>query len=208
MAHADTGKSCVVQDLLSYVLSERVSVESTEFLPLSAASSLLNSTSSTLKRRIEQGDLREKSFITYSPVTRTFIGVEVGGVKRLLLERIKYIELIREHVKNVINANSLTSYGAVLDQIELDWKSPPARKLSNDILDQLNEESIDNMGSSSPCMVTAVVISKSKNMPTEHFFRKAIESGLLAEDADHIQRITFWKTQLELVYDKYRDDTA
>ncbi|AIW22695.1 hypothetical protein F0267_00985 [Vibrio coralliilyticus] len=208
MAHANTGKSCVVQDLLSYVLSDHVSVESTEFLPLSAASILLNSTSTTLKQRIEQGELREKSFITSSPVTRTFIGVEAGGVKRLLLERTKYIELIREHVTNVINAKSLTSYGAVLDLIELDWKSPPARKLSNDILDLLNDESIGNISSSSSCMVTAVVISKSKNMPTEHFFRKAIETGLLAKDADQIQRITFWKTQLELVYEKYGDDTA
>ncbi len=208
MAHANTGKSCVVQELLSYVLSDRVSVESTEFLPLSAASILLNSTSTTLKQRIEQGELREKSFITSSPVTRTFIGVEAGGVKRLLLERIKYIELIREHVTNVIKAKSLTSYGAVLDLIELDWKSPPARKLSNDILDLLNDESIGNISSSSSCMITAVVISKSKNMPTEHFFRKAIETGLLEKDADQIQRITFWKTQLELVYEKYGDDTA
>ena len=208
MAHANAGKSCVVQDLLSYVLSDRVSVESTEFLPLSAASILLNSTSTTLKQRIEQGELREKSFITSIPVTRTFIGVEAGGVKRLLLERIKYIELIREHVTNVINAKSLTSYGAVLDLIELDWKSPPARKLSNDILDLLNDESIGNISSSSSCMVTAVVISKSKNMPTEHFFRKAIETGLLAKDADQIQRITFWKTQLELVYENYGDDAA
>ncbi|KIF53185.1 hypothetical protein [Vibrio owensii] len=208
MAHANTGKSCVAQELLSYVLSDRVSVESTEFLPLSAASILLNSTSTTLKQRIEQGELREKSFITSSPVTRTFIGVEAGGVKRLLLERIKYIELIREHVTNVIKAKSLTSYGAVLDLIELDWKSPPARKLSNDILDLLNDESIGNISSSSSCMITAVVISKSKNMPTEHFFSKAIETGLLEKDADQIQRVTFWKTQLELVYEKYGDDTA
>ena len=90
----------------------------------------------------------------------------------------------------------------------MDWKSPPARKLSNDILDLLNDESIGNITSSSSCMVTAVVISKSKNMPTEHFFRKAIETGLLAKDADQIQRITFWKTQLELVYEKYGDDSA
>lgn len=208
MAHADDDISCVVQDLFAYVLSDRVSVDSTEFLPVSAAANLLNSTNATLKQRIEQGELREKSFIITSPVTRTLIGVEAGGVKRLLLERIKYIDLIREHVTKVILAKSLTSYGAVLDQIGLDWKSPPARKLSNDILDQLNEESIGSMGSTNSCMVTAVVISKSQNMPTEHFFRKAIENGLLAKDADQIQRITFWKSQLERVYDIYGDDKA
>ena len=208
MAHADDGISCVVQDLLVYVLSDRVSVNSTEFLPMSAVTFLLNSTNATLKQRIEQGELREKSFSISSPATKTFIGVEAGGVKRLLLERIKYIDLIREHVTKVIHEKSLTSYGAVLDHIGLDWKSPPARKLSNDILDQLNEESIGSMSSINSCMVTAVVISKSQNMPTEHFFRKAIEKGLLAKDADQIQRITFWKSQLERVYDVYGDDKA
>lgn len=208
MAHADGGASCVVQDLLTYVLSDRVSLDSSEFLPMSAAAALLKSTNATLKQRIEQGELREKSFGISNTATKVFIGVEAGGVKRLLLERNRYIDQIREHVLRVIHARSLTSYGEVLDLIGLDWKSPPARKLSNDILDQINDESIGSMESSNSCMVTAVVISKSQNIPTEHFFRKAIEYGLLAKEADQVQRIRFWKSQLERVYAIYGDDKA
>ena len=76
------------KDLRVYLMSDEVSEESNEFIPMQGVISLLETTMPTIRKRIEDGELREKTLFLKTPERKTFLGVEAGGVKRLLISKL------------------------------------------------------------------------------------------------------------------------
>jgi len=191
-------------ELREYILSERVSLDSKEFIPLQAAISLLGSTAQTLKQRISTGELNEKTFFITDPVRKTFQGLEIGGVKRLLILKKQRRDLIAEHVKKFANNRKKTSYADALNEAGMDWKSPPDRKFISKVLIELSHKSYEEtIDSGNPCLISAVVVSRNENIPTQSFFEEAVTLGLLEPSITHLEKIEFWEEQLKLVYEIY-----
>lgn len=191
-------------ELRKYILSDRVSLDSNEFIPMQAAISILESTAQTLKQRIGTGELNEKTFFITEPVRKTFQGVEIGGVKRLLILKQKRRESIASHVKKFARDNKKTSYSDALNEAGMDWKSPPDRKFISKVLVELSHKSYEEtIDGGNPCLISAVVVSRNENIPTQSFFEDATTLGLLESSATHMEKVEFWEEQLKLVYEIY-----
>ena len=191
-------------DLKKYILSDKVSLDSKEFIPLQAAITILSTTNQTIKQRIENGELKEKTFFIIDPVKKTFTGLEIGGVKKLLLFKKDCSDKISQHVKESALIQKKTSYADTLDAAGMNWRSPPDRKFINKVLQELSHTSYENtVDSGHPCLISAVVVSRSENIPTQSFFDDAIALGLLDYDSSQMEKVEFWEEQLKLVYAKY-----
>lgn len=199
-----TSSSHRTKELTKYLLSDEVEIDSTEFLPQQAAIDVLQTTAPTLKHRIEERELNEKTFFLTNPVKKTFLGVEIGGVKRLLLKKNKMRTKIFDYLDDTIKRKKLTSYADVMEQAGMHWKSPADRKFCNKVLAEISsasyEETVD-MGY--PCLKTAVVVSRNERIPTVSFFDLAIDLGLLNQATTKNEHIEFWESQVQLVYQYY-----
>lgn len=203
-----TGMKCDIShrtiSLREYVLSDLVSIDSTEFLPFQAALQLLETTSVTLKQRIETGEINEKTFFMTEPEKRTYLGVEIGSVKRLMVEKAHQTELIKQCVLNAAKNKQIISYSDILDAAGLSWKSPPARKFCNDVLDELNDESYaKTIDSARTCLLGALVVTRNSYFPSDRFFKKACSLGLLDHGASKEEEISFWEIQKQNIFNEY-----
>jgi hypothetical protein len=191
-------------ELRQYLLSNNVSIDSTEFLPQQAAIDVLKTTGPTIKHRIETGELKEKTFFLTEPKRKVFLGVEVGGVKQLLLSKLAYKKAIESHIEACIVKHQITSYADTMDFAGMDWRSPPDRKYCNAVLAEIShlsyEETVDD---GYPCLKSAIVVSRNERIPTDSFFECAMELGLLDAWSSKDDKIEFWEKQVEHVYNYY-----
>jgi hypothetical protein len=194
------------KDLREYLLSDEVSEDSTEFIPMQGVISLLETTMPTIRKRIEDGELQEKTLFLKYPERKTFLGVEAGGVKTLLILKTKRRELIRNKVIEAAKNKQLTTYTDLLADADMRWDSPPDRLFCSRVLTDLANESFDEtIDSGNGIMVSAVVVSRNEHMPTQNFFEHAVKLTLLCDIGDREQQTEFWKEQVNLVFDYYSD---
>jgi hypothetical protein len=147
---------------------------------------------------------KKKTFFLTEPVKKTFLGVKIGGVKRLLLKKINQRQTITQHVCDSAAQSKLTSYADTMEQAQMNWKSPPDRKYCNAILEAIScssyEQTID---SGKPCMKSAVVVSRNERIPTDSFFECAVSLGLLETGVSKEEKILFWEAQRDLAFELY-----
>lgn len=192
------------QDLRSYLLSDEVTEESKEFIPFQAAIDVLETTPATIKLRIEEGILEEKSFFLTNPVKKTYLGIEIGGVKKLLVRKNQMRERIKEIVSEVASKRSTTSYTDIMEQSGMNWRSPADKKFCNTILTKIGEQSYEEtVDNGEPCLKQAVVISRNEHIPTNQFFETAAEMGLIDPHCSKEERHEFWREQLKRVHERY-----
>lgn len=195
-----------IKDLRVYLMSDEVSEDSTEFMPMQGVISLLETTMPTIRKRIEDGELREKTLFLKTPERKTFLGVEAGGVKRLLILKTKRREILRSKVLEAAREQKLTTYTDLISSAGMRWDSPPDRLFCSRVLMELANESFDqSIDSGNGIMVSAVVVSRNEHIPTQNFFEHAVKLTLMCEIGDREQQTEFWKEQLRMVYDYYQN---
>lgn len=192
------------KDLRVYLLSDEVAEDSTEFIPMQGVISLLETTMPTIRKRIEDGELREKTLFLKTPERKTFLGVEAGGVKKLLILKTKRREILRSKVLEAASEKRLTTYTDLIADAGMRWDSPPDRLFCSRVLMELSNESFDEtIDSGNGIMVSAVVVSRNEHIPTQNFFEHAVKLTLMCDIGDREQQTEFWKEQLRMVYDHY-----
>ena len=192
------------KDLRLYLMSDEVSEDSTEFIPMQGVISLLETTMPTIRKRIEDGELMEKTLFLKTPERKTFLGVEAGGVKRLLILKTKRREIIREKVLEAAQQQKLTTYTDLIADAGMRWDSPPDRLFCSRVLTELANESFDEtIDSGNGIMLSAVVVSRNEHIPTQNFFEHAVKLTLMCDIGDRIQQTEFWREQLRMVYEHY-----
>jgi len=192
------------KDLRDYLLSDDVPEDSTEFIPMQGVITLLETTMPTIRKRIEYGELKEKTFFLKEPERKTFLGVEAGGVKVLLKVKMKRREIIRNAVFDAAKNSAKITYTDLLDLADMRWDSPPDRLFCSRVLNELSNESYDNtIDSGIGIMISAVVISRNEHMPTQSFFEHAVKLTLMHEIGERESQLEFWNEQLALVYSHY-----
>lgn len=192
------------KDLRVYLMSDEVSEDSSEFIPMQGVISLLETTMPTIRKRIEDGELQEKTLFLKTPERKTFLGVEAGGVKRLLILKTKRREILRSKVLEAAKEQRLTTYTDLIADAGMRWDSPPDRLFCSRVLMELANESFDEtIDSGNGIMVSAVVVSRNEHIPTQNFFEHAVKLTLMCEIGDREQQTEFWKEQLRMVYDYY-----
>ncbi|MBE1301619.1 MAG: hypothetical protein GJ680_17160 [Alteromonadaceae bacterium] len=192
------------KDLRVYLMSDEVSEDSSEFIPMQGVISLLETTMPTIRKRIEDGELQEKTLFLKTPERKTFLGVEAGGVKRLLILKTKRREILRSKVLEAAKEQRLTTYTDLIADAGMRWDSPPDRLFCSRVLMELANESFDEtIDSGNGIMVSAVVVSRNEHIPTQNFFEHAVKLTLMCEIGDREQQTEFWKEQLRMVYEYY-----
>jgi hypothetical protein len=167
--------------------------------------SLLETTMPTIRKRIEDGELQEKTLFLKTPERKTFLGVEAGGVKRLLILKTKRREILRSKVLEAAREQTLTTYTDLISAAGMRWDSPPDRLFCSRVLMELANESFDqSIDSGNGIMVSAVVVSRNEHIPTQNFFEHAVKLTLMCEIGDREQQTEFWKEQLRMVYEYYQ----
>jgi len=199
-----TGNQQATINLLDYILSDKVTEQCREFIPKQAVISLLETTSSTIKHRVESGELTEKTFFLPEPTSKAFMGIEIGGIKRLLLKKQQQRSAIFSHLELHLGQHTLTSYADAMSAAGMNWKSPPDRKYCNTVLHDIGKESyLQSIGNGRPCLKSAIVVSRNEHIPTEGFFNLAISLGLLDAGAGIDEKLYFWESQRDLAFELY-----
>ncbi|PCK08700.1 MAG: hypothetical protein COA42_07670 [Alteromonadaceae bacterium] len=202
MTSKDLSSSTI--ELRKYILSDDVTVDSEEFLPFAAAVEVLESTPTTIKNRIETGEVLQKSFFLKGEKVKMYRGVKIGGVKKLMLKKMEQREVLRKHIMNCVASQELTTYADAMDDADMNWRSPPDTKFCNHVLEEMSRESFEEtVDPGRPCLITSIVVSKNERIPTESYFSCAINLGLLEHEATKEERYDFWKKQKELAFELY-----
>jgi len=194
------------QELRRYLLSETLLEDSTEYIPLAAVVELLATTTQTIKHRIKEGRLKEKTFFLLEPKRKAWHGVEAGGVKTLLMEKAQRREKIMQQVEWCAQHGQYTTYSQIMQEAGMDWNSPPDRKYVNQILEEINHQSFnETVDSATTCLKGCVVVSVNEGIPTASFYDCAIELGLAepADLRDMLQKREFWQEQFDLTKELY-----
>lgn len=194
------------QELRRYLLSDDITTESQEYIPLAAAVDLLGTTTQTIRHRIKEGRLNEKTFFLLEPKRKAWHGVEAGGLKVLLMEKVLRREKIVSLVEWFASHGQYTTYSQIMHEAGMDWNSPPDRKYVNQILEEINHQSFnETVDSAATCLKACVVVSVNEGIPTASFYDCAIELGLAepADLRDMLQKREFWQEQFELTKELY-----
>ncbi|BFM49525.1 hypothetical protein THO17_16880 [Marinomonas sp. THO17] len=173
---------------------------------MAAASSVLGVTTQTMKLRIREGKLNAKTFFVIEPDRKSWAGVEAGSLKSLLEEKERRRARIKHNVDLCASKGVYMNYSQVMNDVGMDWHSPPDRKYINQVLEEINHQSFkETIDAGSPCLKGCVVVSINEGIPTDSFFRCAVELGVceVADIENLTHRREFWQEQFDLTKQVY-----
>jgi hypothetical protein len=94
------------------------------------------------------------------------------------------------------------NYAPVMEELDLSWRSPADRKTIGGLLDGVSRRS--NADTERGFLLSAVVVLKATDLPSNAFFDLAIDLNMIDEEADEATKRDFWNAQMKFIAKHYR----